>query len=63
MFDKLAKRINEFMESNDGAKISYQLYNKDQKSALILAILTPLMQKEHSKVIDKFVFHTKLNEI
>ena len=63
MFDKLAKRINEFMESNDGAKISYQLYNKDQKSALILAILTPLMQKDHSKVIDKFVFHTKLNEI
>ena len=24
MFDKLEERINEFMESNDGAKISYQ---------------------------------------
>ena len=36
MFDKPEERINEFMESNEGAKTSYQLYNKDQNSALIL---------------------------
>ena len=45
MSDKFEERINEFMESNEGAKISYQLCNKDQSSALILAILIPLMQK------------------
>ena len=36
MFDKPEERINEFMESNEGAKTSYQLYNKDQNSVLIL---------------------------
>ena len=63
MFDKLEERINEFIESNEGTKISYRLYNKDQNSALILAIVTPLMQREHSKIIEKSIFHKKLNEI
>ena len=51
------------MKCNEGAKISYQLYNRDQNSALILAIFIALMQREHSKVIDKLIFHKKLNEI
>ena len=63
MFDELEERSNKLMESSNGAEISYQLYNKDQNSALILAILTPRMQREHSKVIDKLIFHKKLNEI
>ena len=63
MFDNLEERINEFMESNEGAKSSYELYNKDQSSTLILAIVSALMQREHSKVIDKLIFHKKLNEI
>ena len=63
MCDKHEERIHEFMESDEGAKIFYQLYKKDQNSALILAIVTPLMQREHSKVIDKLIFHKKLNEI
>ena len=63
MFDKLEERINEFMESNEGAKISYQLYNKDQNLALILAIVTPVMQRVHSKVIGKLVFPKKLNKL
>ena len=62
-FDKLKERINEFMESIKGAKIAYQLFNKDQKSALILAIVTPLIQRVHSKVIGKLIFHKKLNKI
>ena len=45
MFDKLEERINEFMESNESARISYQLYNKDQNLALILAIMNPLYAK------------------
>ena len=63
MFDELEERINKLMESGNGAQISYQLYNKDQNSALILAILTLRMQREHSNVIDKLIFHKKLNEI
>ena len=63
MCDKHEERIHEFMESDEGAKIFYQLYNKDQNSALILAIVTPLMQRERSNVIDKLIFHKKLNEI
>ena len=63
MFDELEERINKLMESSNGAQISYQLYNKDQNSALILAILTLRMQREHSNVIDKLIFHKKLNEI
>ena len=63
MFDKLEEKINEFMESKERAKISYQLYNKDQNSALILAIVTLLMQREHSKAIETSVFLKKLNEI
>ena len=31
MFDKLRKELNEFMESNQGAKIFYQLCYKDHK--------------------------------
>ena len=49
-FDKLDERINEFMEFNKNAKYSYQLYNKDQNSALTPAIATPLMLcKEYIK--------------
>ena len=63
MCDKHEDRIHEFMESDEGAKIFYQLCKKYQNSALTLAIVTPLMQREHSKVIDKLIFHKKLNEI
>ena len=52
MFDKLEERINEFMKSNNGTKISYQPYNKDQNSIFILATVTPLMQRENSQLID-----------
>ena len=45
MFDKLEGIINDFMESNEGAKITHQLYNEDQNLALILAIMTPLMKR------------------
>ena len=34
MFDKLEEKINEFMESNKGVKISYHLYNKDENLEL-----------------------------
>ena len=57
MFDKLDERINEFIESIEYVKISYQLYNKDQNSELILEIVTPLKQRLHSKVIDTLNFH------
>ena len=57
IFDKLEERMNEFMEFYEGAKISYQLYNKEQNMALILEIVTPLKQRLHSKVIDKLIFH------
>ena len=63
MFDQLEERINEFMESNEGADISYQLNNKDQNLALVLAIVTRLMQRVNSKVIGKLVFPKKLNKI
>ena len=63
MYDKLEERINEFMESNEGAKISYQLCNKDQNLALILAIVTPVMQRVHLKVTGKLVFPKKLNKL
>ena len=59
MFDKLEERINKFLESNEGATISYKLYNKDQNSALILEIVTPVKQRVHSKVIDNLIFHSK----
>ena len=52
MFDKLEERINKFMKSNNGTKISYQPYNKDQNSIFILATVTPLMQRENSQLID-----------
>ena len=63
MFDQLEERINEFMESNEGADISYQLNNKDQNLALVLAIVTRLMQRVNSKVIGELVFPKKLNKI
>ena len=63
MFDKLEERINEFMESNEGAKSSYQLYCKDHNSALFLAIMTQRMQRLHAKVIVKLIFHKNLRKI
>ena len=56
MFHKLEERINEFMESNEDVNISDQLYNKDQNWALILEIATPITERFHLKVIDKFIF-------
>ena len=50
MFDKLEDRIAEFMESNKGSKISYQLYDKELDSALVLTIVAPHTQRVHSKV-------------
>ena len=44
MFDELEEKINEFIESKEGVKISYQFYNKDQSSAVILAIVISLTQ-------------------
>ena len=52
MFDKLEERINEFMKSNNGTKISYQPYNNDQNSIFILATVTPLIQRENLQLID-----------
>ena len=52
MFDKLEERINEFMKSSNGTKISYQPYNKDQNSIFILATVTPLIQRENLQLID-----------
>ena len=45
------------------AKICYQPYNKDQNLALILAIVTPLMQRVHSKVIGKLIFPKNPNKV
>ena len=42
MFNKLEERINDFMKVHEEAKIAYQVYNKDEGSALILAIMTPV---------------------
>ena len=36
----------------NGTQISYQPYNKDQNSILILATVTPLIQRENSQLID-----------
>ena len=63
MFDKLEESINEFKESNEDAKISYQFYNKDQNLTLVLAIVIPLMQRVYLKVIGKLIFHRKLSKI
>ena len=57
MFNKDDEKDNEFMESNEDAKMSYQLFNKDQNLALILANVSPLMQRVHSKLIGKLDFH------
>ena len=35
IFDKLEERINEFTESNGGAKISHQLFDKDHNSVFL----------------------------
>ena len=63
MFDKLEEIICEFMESNEGAKIFFQHYNKDQNSALILAIVTPLMQRVYSMIIDILIFRKTLSKM
>ena len=63
LFDKLEERIDEFMESIEGAKISDQLFNKDQNSALILGIVGLLMQWVHLKLTGKLIFHKKLSKI
>ena len=38
MFDKLRKELNEFMESNQGAKIFYQLCYKDHKDLRFIVL-------------------------
>ena len=55
MFDKLEERIKQFEETMQGIKISYQLYNEEDNSALILVILTPLMVRVHKMVSYMFV--------
>ena len=57
MFNKDEEKDNEFMESNKDVKMSYQLFHKDQNLALILANVSPLIQRVHSKLIGKLDFH------
>jgi len=50
MFSKLEERIQDLKEKEDGLKISYQLYDKDNGSSLIITIVTPFMCRVHSMV-------------
>ncbi|XP_066936171.1 uncharacterized protein [Clytia hemisphaerica] len=50
MLDKMEEKVKEFLEVNEGTKIAYQLYDKVENSPLILTIVTPLMQRIHSKI-------------
>ena len=50
MFDKMEEKVKEFLEVNEGTKIAYQLYDKVENNPLILTIVTPLMQRIHTKV-------------
>ena len=57
MFNKDEEKDNEFVESNKDVKMSYQLFHKYQNLALILANVSPLIQRVHSKLIGKLDFN------
>ena len=56
MFDKMEEKVKEFLEVNEGTKITYQLYDKVENNPLILTIVTPLMQRIHKKVSELIFF-------
>lgn len=55
MFSKLEEKINDLRRKEDDLKISYKLYDKENGSSLIIAIVTPLMVRVHSMVSLNFV--------
>ena len=48
MFEQLEENIK-FVKEEKDIKIEYQLYDKENESSLIIAIVTPLMTRVHSK--------------
>ena len=56
MFEKLEEKILSFKENIKDVKIKYQMYDKEERSSLIIAILTPLMERVHTMVRLTFNF-------
>ena len=50
MFEMLASKIEEFTQKEPDTRINYQVYNTEEESPFILAIVTPLMQRVHTMV-------------
>ena len=49
MFVKLAEKLSEYTQANPEAAVNYQVYAGDNVP-LIVAIVTPLMKRVHSKI-------------
>jgi len=56
MFEKLQENIKLLQE--DGMKIKYQLYDQEHQSSLIIAVVSPLMLRVHSKVSENPCINT-----
>ena len=50
MFEKLQEKITSLKDHREEASIEYQLYDKENNSAFILTIITPLMIRVHKMV-------------
>ena len=49
MFNNMVERLKKYTEKS-GTNIKYKIYNKEEYFPLIVAIVTPLMIRVHSKV-------------
>ena len=50
MFDKMEEKLKELKMNGRGTRLDYQLFNCENNNALIIALLSPLMERVHKMV-------------
>ena len=50
IFDKMEEKLKELKMNDRGTKLDYQLFNRENNNALIIALVSPLMERVHKMV-------------
>ena len=60
MFECMEEKLSEFREKHVGTVIDYQLFDPQNNDPLIIAVLTPLMERVHQQVFSILITRPSL---
>ena len=46
----MEEKLKELITNDPGTKLDYQLFNREKNNALIIVLVTPLMERVHAMV-------------